>query len=169
MRLVSNMKVNPLIFRGYDLRGLVDIDLSPELALHLGKAYGTYLTKRGHTKAVVGRDCRASGPLYSKKLIEGLAWAGLDVVDIGMQLVGTFYWSQHYLKIPAGVYVSASHNPPAYNGFKFANDYSETLVSDGMQELRKLVESEAYIVGKHNGKVSEKDILPEYFDDLVSR
>lgn len=163
------MKVNPLIFRGYDLRGLVDIDLSPELALHLGKAYGTYLTKRGHTKAVVGRDCRASGPLYSKKLIEGLAWAGLDVVDIGMQLVGTFYWSQHYLKIPAGVYVSASHNPPAYNGFKFANDYSETLVSDGMQELRKLVESEAYIVGKHNGKVSEKDILAAYYDDLLKR
>jgi len=163
------MKVNPHIFRGYDLRGLVDTDLSPELALHLGKAFGTYLTKRGIETAVVGRDCRASGPIYSQKIIEGLMWAGLDVTDIGMQLVGTFYWSQHHLKIPAGVYVSASHNPPAYNGFKFANGYSETLVSDGMQELRKLVEDEAYIAGKTSGKVVEKDILPAYFEDLVKR
>ena len=120
------MKVNGNIFRGYDLRGLVDEDLSPELSFHLGKAYGTYLKRHGLSKALVGRDCRQSGPVYSKKLIEGLRWAGIDIIDIGMQLVGTFYWAQYHLKFPAGLYVSASHNPPQYNGFKFANDYSET-------------------------------------------
>ncbi len=163
------MQVNSQIFRGYDLRGLVGEDLSPELALHLGKAYGTCLTRRGKTTAIVGRDCRETGSEYSAQLIEGLRWAGIDVTDIGMQLVGMFYWSQYYLKIPAGVYVSASHNPPAYNGFKFANDYSETLVTDGMEELRKLVEAEDYDQGSSEGSLNEKDIRPTYYADLVKR
>jgi phosphomannomutase/phosphoglucomutase len=163
------MKVNSQIFRGYDLRGLVDKDLSPEIALHLGKAYGTYLTRRDIHSAVVGRDCRATGPSYSENLIKGLRWAGIDVTDIGMQLVGTFYWSQYHLKIPAGVYVSASHNPPEYNGFKFANGYSETLVSDGMQEMRQLVETEDYDQGSAEGKLKEVDIRPPYYKDLLER
>src|SRR3989344_231573 len=141
------MKVNPDIFRGYDLRGLVGTDLSPELAEHLGKAFGTYLKRHGITEAVVGRDCRATSPEYSEYIIKGLTWSGVDVVDVGMVLVGTFYWAQHYLKRPGGIYVSASHNPPEFNGFKFANDYSETLVSDGMNELRRMVEEEDYEQG----------------------
>ena len=163
------MKVNPHIFRGYDLRGLVDIDLSPELALNLGKAYGTYLSRRRINSAIVGRDSRQSGPIYSQELIKGLRWAGINVTDIGMNLVGTFYWTQHYLKIRAGVFVSASHNPPAYNGFKFANDYSETLVTDGMDEMRRLVEEEDYDQGKSEGKLEEIDIRPVYFKDLLNR
>lgn len=163
------MKVNPSIFRGYDLRGIVGKDLSPELALHLGKAFGTYLKRHDITEAVVARDCRETGPEYSKNIIQGLSWAGIDVVDIGMQLVGTFYWSQHYLKRPGGVYVSASHNPPEFNGFKFANGYSETLVSESIQELRKMVETEDYEEGKVPGKVSQEDIRRAYFDDLLKK
>lgn len=163
------MKVNPHIFRGYDLRGLVDEDLSPEVALHVGKAFGTYLKRNGINEAVVGRDSRATGPVYSEKIIEGLSWAGISVIDIGMQLVGTFYWSQHYLKCRGGVYVSASHNPVEYNGFKLANDYSETLVSDGMQELRRLVEEEDYEQGEKPGEVKKEDIRPAYFEDILSR
>lgn len=163
------MKVNTQLFRGYDLRGLVGKDLSPELALHLGKAYGTYLTRRGMNSAVVGRDSRETGPEYSRELIKGLRWAGIDVTQIGMQLVGMFYWSQHHLKIPAGVYVSASHNPPAFNGFKFANGYSETLVTDGMQELCRLVQEEDYDQGAKEGGLTEVDIRPAYYEDLIKR
>jgi len=163
------MQVNPQIFRGYDLRGVVDEDLSPELSLHLGKAYGTYLTRLGKHKAIVGRDCRETGPRYSEEIIKGLSWAGVDVIDIGMNLVGTFYWAQYYLDVSAGVYVSASHNPPKYNGFKFANDFSETLVSDGMQELKRLVEEEDYDQGKTEGKISKQDIKSAYIEDIVKR
>lgn len=164
-----NMKVNPYIFRGYDLRGLVGADLSQGLAEHLGKAYGTYLKRRGITELVVSRDARATGPEYSIALIRGLTWAGANVVDIGMNLVGTFYWSQYYLNRKGGVYISASHNPPEYNGFKFANDFSETLVSDGMQELRRMVEQEDYEKGERIGSVAVRDIREAYFKDIVER
>lgn len=163
------MKVNPAIFRGYDLRGLVGKDLSPELAEHLGKAFGTYLKRNGITDAVVGRDCRATSPEYSEYIVRGLNWAGITVVDIGMVLVGTFYWSQYHLKRQGGVYVSASHNPPEFNGFKFANGYSETLVSEGMQELRRMVEEEDYEQGEKPGTVKRQDILPAYYADLTKR
>ena len=160
------MKINPYIFRGYDLRGLVGTDLSPEIAEHLGKAYGTYLRRRGITALVVGRDSRATGPAYSEALIKGLMWAGADVVDIGMTLVGTFYWAQYFLNRRGGVYVSASHNPPEYNGFKFANDFSETLVSDGIQELRKMVEEEDYEKNE-GGNSTARDIRDDYYKDIL--
>lgn len=163
------MKVNPHIFRGYDLRGLVGKDLSPELALHLGKAHGTYLKKLGQTQAVVGYDCRQTSPEYADKIAEGLAWTGLDVINIGMQMVGTFYWSQYFLKIPGGVFVTASHNPPEFNGFKFANDYSETLVSDGIQEIRQLVEVENYSQGDKVGQIRTQNTREDYFKDLLER
>jgi len=163
------MKVNPAIFRGYDLRGLVGEDLSAELAEHLGKAFGTYLKRHNITEAVIGQDCRATSPEYSRAIAQGLSWAGIDVIDIGMVLVGTFYWSQHYLKRRGGIYVSASHNPPEFNGFKFANDYSETLVSDGMQELLRLVQEEDYEAGEQPGAVQKQDIREAYYSDILQR
>jgi phosphomannomutase/phosphoglucomutase len=163
------MRINPHIFRGYDLRGLVGKDLSPEFAEHLGRAFGTYLAAHGVAQCVVGRDARATGPEYAAALCRGLQWAGVSVTDIGMTLVGTFYWAQHFLKCRGGVYVSASHNPPEYNGFKLANDFSETLVSDGMQELRRRVEEEDYLEGNIHSALQQRDVHEAYFQDILSR
>lgn len=163
------MKVNPYIFRGYDIRGVVDRDLNSEIVEHIGRGYGTYLKRRGIKQAVIARDSRATSPAYSKAVIKGLAWAGIDTVDIGMNLVGTFYWAQYYFKVKGGAYVTASHNPVEYNGFKFAVDFSETLVSDGIQELRRIVEEENYEKGKIEGRVTEQDIREAYFKDLIKR
>lgn len=157
------------MFRGYDLRGIAGVDLNPEIVEHVGRAYGTYIQRRGISEAVVGRDSRATSPEYSRALILGLNWAGVNVIDIGMNLVGTFYWSQYYLKRKGGVFVTASHNPAQYNGFKFAIDYSETLVSDGMQELRRIIENEDYEKGQEGGKVTKQDIRPAYFQDIIKR
>ncbi len=163
------MKVNPHIFRGYDLRGLVDEDLNPEIALHIGKAHGTYLKRLGHTKALIGRDSRETSPIYSQKAAEGLAAIGLDVIDIGMQMVGMYYWSQYHLQIPGGIFVTASHNPPQFNGFKLANDYSETLVSDSMQTIRQMVEAEDYDQADKTGAITTEDIRPAYYKDVLDR
>jgi phosphomannomutase/phosphoglucomutase len=83
--------------------------------------------------------------------------------------VGTFYWAQYYLDRKAGVYVTASHNPAEYNGCKFAIDFSETLVSEGMEELRRIIENEEYIQSRETGQVVKKDIRKEYFKDLLKR
>ena len=163
------MKINPYIFRGYDLRGIVGEDLNLEIAEHLGRAHGTLLRQKGITKAVVGYDCRATSPEYAMAIAKGLSWTGVDVMHIGMTLVGTFYWSQYFLKCPGGVYVTASHNPPQYNGFKFADNFSETLVSEGMQELRRKVEQEDYTPGDSPGTIEHVDIREPYFSNLISR
>lgn len=163
------MKVNPNMFRGYDLRGIAGEDLNPQIVEHIGRAYGTYMKRRGIPEAVVGRDSRQTSPEYSHALISGLNWAGTDVIDIGMNLVGTFYWSQYFLKRKGGAFVTASHNPAQYNGFKFAIDYSETLVSDGIKELLRMVENEDYEKGRARGKTVIQDIREPYFQDIVKR
>jgi phosphomannomutase/phosphoglucomutase len=163
------MQINPNIFRGYDLRGLVEKDLSSEFAEHLGRAYGTYMKRRNIDKAIIGRDCRATSEEYGNALIRGLSWAGIDTIDIGMNLVGTFYWTQYFLNIKGGAFVTASHNPAEYNGFKFAIDFSETLVSDGIQELKRMVQEEDYTQGEKPGKIEKRDIREDYFSDLEKR
>lgn len=163
------MDVNPQIFRGYDLRGLVGKDLSDELAEHLGKTFGTWLKRRGIVEAVVGRDSRQTSPAYSAAVIRGLMWAGIDVIDIGMQMVGMFYWSQYHFKRRGGVFVTASHNPPEFNGFKFANDFSETLVADGIQALRRMVEQDDYEAADEPAQVQTVDIRAAYAKDIIRR
>lgn len=163
------MKINPYIFRGYDIRGEVDKDLNPEIVEHIGKAFATFLKRRGVKKAVVSRDSRASSSQYSEIIIKSLSWGGIDVIDIGMELIGTFYWSQYYLNCKGGVYITASHNPEKYNGFKLADGFSETLVTEGIQELKKMVENEDYEKGEIIGEIKKQNIRQAYFEDLLKR
>ena len=163
------MKINPQMFRGYDLRGIVGTDLNAEIVEHIGKAFGTYLKRQGISGAVVGQDSRATSPEYSSAIIRGMSWAGVDTIDIGMTMVGTFYWSQYHLNRKGGVFITASHNPAEYNGMKFANDFSETLVSEGMNELRRMVQEDDIEKGEQEGKTEKKDILGAYIEDLSKR
>ena len=152
------MKINPQMFRGYDLRGIAGTDLTPEIVEHIGRAFGTFLKRQGISEAVVGQDSRATSPEFSEAIIQGMNWAGVDTIDIGMTMVGTFYWAQYHLNRKGGVFITASHNPAEYNGMKFANDFSETLVSEGMNELRRMVEEDDFEKGEkaHDSAEPEK-------------
>lgn len=161
------MKINPYIFRGYDLRGLVDKDLNPEIVEWLGRAYGTFLVKRGIKKAVVGHDCRLTSESYSQAIIKGMLDSGIDVIDIGLALAGNIYWAQYYFEAMGCVSVSASHNPAEYNGFKFGTGFSSTMNSEEIQELRQIAEKGEF--ASANGKLEKKDIKQEYFNDLTKR
>lgn len=157
------------MFRAYDLRGIVGKDLTPDIVEHIGKAYGTFLNRKGIKEAVIAYDCRASSPQYAEIIAKNLSWTGINVIDIGMNLIGTFYWSQYYFNRKGGVYITASHNPVEYNGFKFAIDFSETLISESMQELRKMVEREDYEKGNVVGKTEKIDVRDAYFKDLLKK
>ncbi|MBZ1345040.1 MAG: phosphomannomutase/phosphoglucomutase [Candidatus Nealsonbacteria bacterium] len=161
------MKINPFIFRGYDVRGEADKDLNPEIVEHLGRAYGTFLRKRGIKKAVVGYDCRLTSPSYSQAIIKGLLFSGIDVIDIGLALVGNIYWAQYYFKAPGCVSVSGSHNPVNYNGFKFGTGFSSTMVTEEIEELRQIAQNGQFVQGK--GKLKKQDIKEAYLRDLIKR
>lgn len=163
------MKINPYIFRGYDIRGVVGEDLNYEVVKTIGKALGTFLKRAGIKKTVVARDCRATGEEYSKAVTKGLTWAGINVVDIGMELVGTFYWSQYFLDCKGGAYVSASHNPPQYNGFKLAIDFSETMVSEEILKIKQMIQEDDFEDGSEPGKVEKRSIRDDYFKDILSK
>lgn len=163
------MQINPHIFRGYDLRGVVEKDLNPEIVEHLGKGYGTFLKKNNIAKAIIGFDCRLTSEEYRDAIIKGIVSTGVDVTDIGLTLVGTFYWAQYYFNTRGGVMITASHNPAEYNGFKFAVDFSETMVSEQIQELRKIVEEEAYAISEAPGKIEKKYIWEDYCADMLKR
>lgn len=163
------MKINKEIFRASDIRGVVNKDVSPDFAFALGKAYGTLLKRRSIDKAVVGHDFRETSPEYSKAVISGLTWAGIDVIDIGLHLVGTFYWSQYFFKRKGGIYISASHNPREFNGFKMAIGYSENITSDDVQLIANMMEEDDFEKAESEGKAEKQDITKDYIKDIITR
>jgi phosphomannomutase / phosphoglucomutase len=131
--------MNPLIFREYDVRGVADQDLTDDLALDLGRAFGTFLRRRGNQRIVVGRDCRLSSPRLHAALVRGLLETGVSIVDIGVGPTPMLYFAVFHLDADGGVQITGSHNPPQDNGFKLMSGKA-TLAGDEVRELRTLIE-----------------------------
>src|SRR3712207_1920140 len=104
------------IIRKYDIRGIFNKELTKDTAMLIGKAFGTYLNKKGEKIAIVGRDNRKSSPKLYRSLVDGIISTGIDVVDIGIVITPVFYYSTYLYKIKGGIMITASHNPPEYNG-----------------------------------------------------
>jgi phosphomannomutase / phosphoglucomutase len=156
--------MNPQIFREYDIRGIAGQDITEDDAQSIGKAYGTLIQKHGNKKVSIGRDCRLTSELFSKSFISGVLSTGCDVVDIGLCPTPVLYFSIVHCPTQGGAMITASHNPAEYNGFKLMNG-SESIHSQGLQDLRKIIETEDYAKG--NGKKEEADILTPYMDYLI--
>ncbi len=154
------------VFRTYDIRGLVDVDFDADWAECLGRACGAFFLEQGQTRCVVGRDCRESSPSYSRALIQGLLSTGVSVVDVGMVPTPFVYFAVKHLNCPAGVMVTASHNPSEYNGFKIWSGES-TLHSGGITQLRERMLADNAPKGRGLG--SELNILPAYIEAVTSR
>lgn len=161
------MKINPEIFRGYDIRGVWGKDLNPEVYEILGKGYGTWLKRRRIVDAVVGYDSRLSGEEAKKAFHRGLLSTGVNIFDLGMSLTGMVYWAQYHLKANGGAMITASHNPCEYNGLKMCAGYSNTLVTQDIQELKKIVDEKTFITGA--GKIKKVDIKNDFYADILKR
>jgi phosphomannomutase/phosphoglucomutase len=160
--------ISPGIFRQYDIRGIVDKDLTIEAALGVGKAYAAYLRGKGLTRAVaVGCDNRPSGPRLRDALVRGLTSSGVDVLDIGVVPTPLLYWSLHHLVVDGGIQITGSHNPPEYNGFKICVG-TESLHGDGIQELYRIIQEDAFIEGQGSSR-PVAGVIPNYVDDIVAR
>src|SRR5215471_6126254 len=110
--------MNPQIFREYDVRGLVDEDLTEEVAERLGQGLGTLVKREGGRSIAVGRDCRESSSRFRVALCLGINSTGLDVLDLGVVPTPLTYFGAHTLPVDGLAMITGSHNPPEYNGFK---------------------------------------------------
>jgi len=118
---------------------------------------------------VVGRDCRLSSPSFRDALVKGLTDSGITVYDIGMTMSQIAYFAQYHFKTRGMVMITASHNPKEYNGFKFGTGYSETMVTEEIQEFRELVWSGDYKTLEEKGKVIETDVFEMYAKDIIRK
>lgn len=154
------------IFRQYDIRGIVDRDLTPEVARSIGRAFAVYAAERNMRGAVaVGRDNRPSGTMLRDALVEGLTTAGADVVDIGVVPTPLLSWALHHEKVIGGIQITGSHNPPEYNGFKVSFGKS-SLHGEEIQKLYRLTEQTSAGGG---GKVRHVDVIDRYIEDVAAR
>jgi len=151
--------LNPHIFREYDIRGMVDRDLTPGTVELIGKGFGTYASRHGARTLSVGRDCRLSSPSFRDALLRGLLSAGIDVVDIGICPTPLLYFSIHRFPADGGVMITGSHNPPEFNGFKLCLG-ARTLYGRQIQEIRGIIDTETYASGR--GSESAREVIPAY-------
>ncbi|MDO8577112.1 MAG: phosphomannomutase/phosphoglucomutase [Candidatus Daviesbacteria bacterium] len=166
---MSKVTINDHIFRGYDLRGVSGVDLSEEVMELLGRAYATFLYQRRIWEVVVGRDNRTTSEAYSKAFIKGLLDSGIDVVDIGLSLAQIVYFAQYPLRFKGAVMITASHNPAEYNGIKMAVGFSDTMTGTEIQELKAIAKSGQFKKFNRKATYSQKDIFPEYKEDILRR
>jgi phosphomannomutase/phosphoglucomutase len=157
------------VFRGYDLRGLVDTELTAENVELLGRGYATWLLERRIYDCVVGYDCRLSSPTYRDAMVKGLTESGITVFDIGMTLSQIAYFGCYFFRTRGMVMITASHNPKEYNGFKFGTGFSETMLTEDIKSFRDLVKSGKFVSRSPKGKYIQKDIKQDYMDDLKRR
>jgi len=151
--------MNSGIFREYDIRGIAGKDMNEEDVANIGKGVGTYLRQHGKMQLSVGRDCRMSSDAYAQKVIEGLRSVGCSVTDIGVCPTPVFYFSIQHLKTEGGVMVTASHNPPEYNGFKLCINL-DSIHGEDIQQIRQIIEKKAFVEG--SGGLSSADVIPAY-------
>ena len=159
------MQVNPSIFKAYDIRGVVPLTLTEEVAYHLGHAFGTHAAAHGETVVAVGRDGRLSGPALSQALIRGLMDVGMQVIDIGAATTPMLYFAASTL-CASGIQVTGSHNPKDYNGFKMVLG-GRAIYGDEIQTLRTIMQNETWVL-KSGGSVKQVDVTADYQARIVS-
>jgi len=157
--------IHDYIFKAYDIRGIYPDEINEEVAYIVGRAYAK-LTCGG--RILVGRDVRISGPSLAKSMAQGLADAGSEVYSAGVVPTPVLYLGVVEQGFDGGVQITASHNPPEWNGFKLVLANGETVsYGAGMEKLRELVYSEvAKKPSSDAASVKEIDIISPYIDKI---
>lgn len=160
----GSVQVPKAIFRAYDIRGVVDTQLTTDTVEAIGRAIGSAAMAGGDGTVMLGRDCRASSPALSATLAAGIRSAGPEVVDLGIVPTPLVYFACCYPARHAGAVVTGSHNPPAYNGIKPVLD-GRSATSEEIQALRRRIETGDLSAG--SGGHRRLDRIPEYQDYIA--
>ncbi len=160
--MVTFMKINPNIFKAYDIRGIYPEDINEETVYNIGRSIAV------HTKAeniVVGKDIRLSSDSLEKELIKGLKDQGINVIKLGFSTSPMLYYATGLLSVEAGIMITASHNPKNYNGLKICKQFAVPVgEGSGMEEIKALAINGIFPKSATKGRVSEnQDFKNQYF------
>jgi phosphomannomutase len=173
------MKINPKIFKAYDIRGLYPSEINEDVIYLIGQCFIRFLEKEQKIspnkkikklKIVIGRDNRLSSQFLFEKLSESLTKSGADVVDIGLSTTPMLYWACAHYKFDGGLMITASHLGKEYNGLKLVRENSipiseKTGLKDILRCIQRLVKGGIRQNKKNKqGNVEKKDVLDDYLN-----
>jgi phosphomannomutase len=155
------------IFKAYDIRGIVPDELDAETSTRIGRAVARHL---GAESLVVGRDARKSSPEFFQALVDGIRAEGTSVLDLGLVTTPMLYFGVEMLSAGGGVMITASHNPPQYNGFKVCREHAIPVgEASGLREVERLT---AAVAGQApraaRGVLRAVDLREAYVDHVLS-
>lgn len=157
--------MNPEIFREYDIRGIAGKDMDDNDVYNIGRALGSYIKRNSGKKICLSRDCRTTSDNYGNIVSKALTDAGCDVLDIGITTTPMLYYSIHKLYADGGIMITASHNPPEYNGFK-VNIGTDSLHGQDLQKIKNMILENDYESG--SGTVKQENITDSYYDFIIN-
>jgi phosphomannomutase len=153
-------------FKAYDVRGRLPDELNEEIAYRIGRGYAEFVKPK---RVVVGRDIRLSSPQLRDAMSRGLTDSGVDVYDIGLCGTEGVYFATFHERMDGGIMVTASHNPPDYNGMKFVRERAKPISADtGLVEIRGFAEEEKFTTPARAGRKQELDTGGAYLQHLLS-
>jgi phosphomannomutase/phosphoglucomutase len=160
-------ELNPFIFRAYDVRGKVGIDITPEVFEPIGRAYGTLVRRRGGETVALGMDNRVSSAALKEAFAAGVLAAGVDLVDIGVNHTPLMYFAAAHWKLDGGATVTGSHNPVSDNGVKMVHAGAAPLTEEEIQGLLATIRDGDFATGR--GRRTVRDPRNDYFTAITER
>jgi phosphoglucosamine mutase len=162
------MDIKEEIFRAYDIRGIYKKDLDEEIAEIIGKAFGTFIGE--NKKVAIGRDVRISSENLEKSFIKGLLKTGCQIIPIGLIHTPLLYFVIIHYSLDGGVMISASHNPPEWNGFKLCKEKAILCGQGmGMEEIKSIAFSKNFKISNKGKIIEKKNIIEEYKKFILSK
>ena len=159
------MKLDPVIFREYDIRGVYQTEFDTDFAFELGRAFVSYVrekTGEATPRLTLGHDARLSSPEIARALADGFKASGAHVILLGLVTSPISYFSTFTVEnVSGGIMVTGSHNPPDHNGFKISFNRT-TIFGEEIKRLEKIIRSKQYATGK--GSEEAIDILTPYVE-----
>jgi phosphomannomutase/phosphoglucomutase len=159
--------INPYIFRAYDVRGKVGLDITPEVFAEVGRAYGTLIRRRGGNTIALGMDNRTTSPPLKEAFAAGVLSTGVDIVDIGVNHTPLLYFAVAHWRLDGGATVTGSHNPVSDNGVKMVHGGAAPLTEEEIQGLLATISTGDFERG--SGRRTERNPRDDYFDAITSR
>ncbi len=152
-------------FKAYDIRGKVPSELNNELAYKVGRAFAKFLNAE---KVVIGRDVRKSSPELSQSLTKGLNDAGCSVIDLGLCGTEMVYFATPFFDADGGIMITASHNPPEYNGLKFVKKGSLPMgYSSGLNVIEKMIlDDDIGEISTKKGDIQSREVMRDFIENL---